>query len=183
MLICFFVVLFSRPGTTPSIPETPKDPKNPNVDANWVVTAYNIMGVVSSATHLYTVFSVLTGAAGPDATFSRLFRPSPSAVSSAVPGSYEALKEGIHLFTQYDLIITGTAALVFVHYMLSTIPKSNGNPTWDGPLKANKELVYMALGSAVLGPAGAGSFGLAVREKRLRAELEDTKQQVQFKIW
>lgn len=43
---------------------------------------------------------------------------------------------------------------------------------WSNPERAAKELVYLAVGSAILGPAGAGSFGLAVREKRLRAQLK-----------
>lgn len=171
-MIVVAVVLFSRPGTSSTVAETPKDPKNPNVDAPWVVASYYMTAVAASLAHLYTVGVALTGAAGPEVTISRLFSPSPRNVFSALPGSYEALKEGVHLFTQYDLMITGAACLVFVHCMLQSIPKKNGKPTWVGPEIANKELLYLAISSAVLGPAGAGSFGLAVREKRLRAELE-----------
>lgn len=172
LMITVAVVLFSRPGTSSTVQETPKDPKNPNVDAPWILAAYYMTAVAASIAHLCTVGVALTGSAGPDVTMSRLFSPSPRKVFSAPPGSYEALKEGVHLFVQYDLMITGAACLVFVHCMLQNIPKKNGNPTWTPPEKAGKELLYLAVGSAVLGPAGAGSFGLAVREKRLRAELE-----------
>jgi hypothetical protein len=172
LFITVAVVLFSRPGTSTTVQETPKDPKKPNVDAPWVMAAYYMTALAASAAHLYIVITCLTGTAGFDVTISRLFSPSPRAVFSAAPGSYEALKEGIHLFMQYDLMITGAACVAFVHCMLQNIPKASGKPTWIFPGTAAKELLYLAVGSAVLGPAGAGSLGLAVREKRLRAELE-----------
>ncbi|KAI1618123.1 hypothetical protein EDD37DRAFT_646937 [Exophiala viscosa] len=175
LMMTVAIVLFTRPGTSATVPETPKDPKNPNVDAPWVLAAYYMTGIAASIAHLYVVVVALTGMRGSELTISRLFRPSPRKVFSALPGSHEALKEGLHLFVQYDNMIAGAACLVFVHYMLQNIPKKNGSPTWKGREKSNIEFLYLLVASAVLGPAGAGSFGLAVREKRLRAELEEKK--------
>jgi hypothetical protein len=172
LMITVAVVFFSRPGTSSTVAETAIDPKNLNVDAPWILAAYYMTAVAASVAHLFTIGVALTGFAGPDVTLTRLFSPSPRMVFSAAPGSYTALQEGIHLFVQYDLMITGAACVVFVHCMLQKIPKKNGNPSWSPPERAAKELLYLAVGSAVLGPAGAGSFGLAVREKRLRAELK-----------
>ncbi|RMZ87499.1 hypothetical protein DV736_g5273, partial [Chaetothyriales sp. CBS 134916] len=169
------VVLFSRPSTSSTVPETLKDENNPNVDVPWVLAAYYLSGVIASVAHLYTLFIAFSGTEGPEVAISRLFCPSPNRVFSALPGSYELLKEGLHLFVQYDNIIAGAACIVFVHYQLQNIPNKKGNPTWRGPEKSNPELLLLAAASAVLGPAGAGSFGLAVREKRLRAELEKNK--------
>lgn len=171
-MITVAVVLFSRPGTSSTVAETPIDPKHPNVDAPWILAAYYMTAIAASVAHMTTIFVALTGTAGPDVTMSRIFSPSPRLVSSAAPESYAALKEGVHLFVQYDLMITGAACLVFVHFMLQKISKKDGSPVWSNPERAAKELVYLAVGSAILGPAGAGSFGLAVREKRLRAQLK-----------
>ena len=171
VMTCIAVVLFSRPGTSSTVHETPKDEKNPNIDAPWVVAAYYMTGIAASLAHLCTVSAALSCMVGSDVTIARVFRPSPRRVFSALPGSYEALHEGVHLFTQYDLLIAGASCLVWVHWMLQNIPKKNGKSNWVGPEKANKEFLYLAVGSAVLGPAGAGSLALAIREKRLRAEL------------
>ncbi|RMD42204.1 hypothetical protein DV735_g2935, partial [Chaetothyriales sp. CBS 134920] len=174
------IVLFSRPGTSSTVAETPKDEKKPNVEVPWVLAAYYLSGTIASIAHLYTLFFVALNrgaspASSPELTVSRLFRPSPSKVFSALPGSSELLREGLHLFVQYDNIVAGIAAIVFVHYQLQNIPNKKGGPTWRGPEKTNPELFLLLVASAVLGPAAAGSFALAVREKRLRAELDKGK--------
>jgi hypothetical protein len=175
LFITIAVVLFSRPGTSSTVQETPKDEKNPNVDAPWILAAYYLTGVAASLAHLYVLGVALTGAAGPEVTLTSIFRPSPGKVFSAPTGSYEQLKAGLHLFSQYDNMIAGAACLVFVHYLLQCIPKANGVMNWKAGEKAGGELLALLLGAAVLGPAGAGSFGLAIREQRLRAEIEPKK--------
>ncbi|KAH7309686.1 hypothetical protein B0I35DRAFT_490169 [Stachybotrys elegans] len=158
MLMIITVVLCSRPGTSLTVFESPKDLKAPNKDAPWVVGSLLATGLISAAVHLYIVSKVLTSA---DVTLSQLFWPSLERVFTASRGSYEALLEGAHLFTQLDAWVVSVACIVFTNHLLQKATPTKSRNTMQDVWKN-------ILGTLCLGPGAAGSFALAIREGRLR---------------
>ncbi|KAK7224683.1 hypothetical protein V2G26_012686 [Clonostachys chloroleuca] len=167
MLMVVTVVLCSRPGTSLTVFESPKDKNAPHKDAPWVVASFLATGVISAAVHLYIIASALTLPSTSDVSLPRLFWPKPENVYTASHGSYEALLEGAHLFTQLDALVLSSACVIFTHHLLqsATPPKSRDSM---------RDMWKNILGTVCLGPGAAGSFALAAREWRLR-QLVDTK--------
>jgi hypothetical protein len=161
MLMIVTVVLFSRPGTSLTVFETPKDKQAPNQDVPWVVGSFIATGIISAAVHLCILGMVLFASSTTDLTLSRIFWPSPEKVYTAPQGSYEALLEGAHLFTQLDALVVSTACVIFTNHLLQKAPPSKAR---DGAQDIWKNI----LGTICLGPGAAGSFALASREYRLR---------------
>ena len=141
-----------------------KNPRAPNEDRIWIVASFLFTAAVSTAVHLFIVFNALT-VPGHDASLARLFWPTPGKVSNPVgtgslqPRAYLTLLEGYHLFSQFDWIVVSLACVLYAHLLLG---KADGRTTeW-------RRLVWLFLGSVVIGPGAVGSMALAVREYRLR---------------
>ncbi|KAK8859169.1 Zn 2cys6 transcription factor [Apiospora arundinis] len=165
LLMILVLVAFTRQGTTLSTFETPKDPARPNEDVAWVAGSFYATGMLSALLHVGTVSMALLGGA-PDLSLRRLVWPDPWKVTEAPPGSYQALLEGCHLFTQFDILISGAAIFVFARHMLNASSPALARE------RGMRETVWMVLGSILLGPAAAGSFALSVREGRLRDSVQ-----------
>lgn len=172
VLMIVAVVACSRPGTTLTQIATPKKATAPNEDAPWIVASYMAIGVLSAVAHLYIIAAaIFTGSAtASDLSLARLFIPSPANVFRAPKGSVDALIEGAHLFTQYDLLVLAVACVIFTHHMLQ---KASGGSRTEEEVR---ELYWNAIGTAIVGPGAAGSFALAAREYRLRRTVPVVKQ-------
>ncbi|EEP76515.1 predicted protein [Uncinocarpus reesii 1704] len=180
IFIAGVIILLPRHGLV-----SKKDAKNPDADKPWIVASYVTAGIVSSVVHIATVLTSLRTVSS-DATFARVFIPSPGRANlfpswfpnpastlSGLPTKYVELLEQYHLFTQFDLIVIALSCIVFVHALL---PNTRGDDAKFGPkTKAaieKRELAYLFLGTLVIGPGGAGSFALAIRESRIREHAE-----------
>jgi hypothetical protein len=160
------VVACSRPGTTLTQTATPKKKTAPNEDAPWVVASLVATGVLSAAVHIYIVVAALLPSwrGRSDLSVSRLFIPAPQESFAMPQGSLPALVEGAHLFSQFDWLVLAAASVVFTNHMLEKSSQGQGVRKKD----KRAELIWNMVGTAVLGPAAAGSFALAAREVRLR---------------
>ncbi|KAF4958439.1 hypothetical protein FGADI_2361 [Fusarium gaditjirri] len=154
------------------LPQGPVTLTSSKEGKRWIVAALVLAGTVASAVHIYTVIGALRTHDG-HASLTRLFAPAwgftdPDTIlktSEGRSGEYAALLENLHLFSQWDWIVVCLATIASVHLFLSRR---------DG-LKMDKstspqevqELFYLAAATAVLGPRGAGSFALAIREDRI----------------
>jgi len=163
------VVLFSRPGTTLTRFETPKDRNNPNDDEPWTVASFFAIGVISGVVHLFVVGSAIVGIGHSDLGVLEMFLPLPQRVSAAGYGSYAALQEGVHLFTQFDWWVTVVAVVIFMHQLLY-----KASLHLDEKYQGKQDLLWIAVGCLIVGPGAAGSAVLVVREQRLRM-LEELK--------
>ncbi|GKU06436.1 hypothetical protein FLAG1_09236 [Fusarium langsethiae] len=138
----------------------------------WISASLILAGSVASAVHIYT----LTGALftrDSDVSLTRLFVPTggftdpiKTLVSNEnLLAEYAALLENLHLFSQWDWIVVCLTSVVYAQLLLS---RREG-------LKVNKpavpyeaqEMIYLTIATVVLGPGGAGSFALAIREARI----------------
>ncbi|KAF5688683.1 Zn 2cys6 transcription factor [Fusarium denticulatum] len=159
-------------GLVSILPQGPATPTSCKEAKRWIVASLILAGTVASAVHIYTMIGALR-THDSDASFTRLFVPvwgftDPGTILKSTEGKseeYAALLENLHLFSQWDWIVVCLTTVVAVHSFLSRR---------DG-LKVDKstsphevqELVYLAISTAVLGPGGAGSFALAIREARI----------------
>ncbi|KAK8037936.1 hypothetical protein PG994_014703 [Apiospora phragmitis] len=110
-----------------------------------------------------------------DLSLRRLIWPDPWKVTATPPGSYQALLEGCHLFTQFDVLIVGAAIVIFARHMLA----SSSFVLAQERERGRRETIWIVLGAALLGPAAVGSFALSVREARLRDSVKmDNKKTV-----
>ena len=171
LFLVAILVIASRPGAT-----SLKDPKNPDIDAPYIIGSFVIAGLYGAAVHLYTI-AVSLSTTDPDMTFTRLFIPSLGKVS---PGSPNLLVEGAHLFGQFDWIIMAMACALYSYHMLSysrgkSAPLASRVGT-SPELEPKLELCANILATALLGPGATGSFALAMREYRLRKESVVAKQ-------
>lgn len=165
-----------------------KDAKKPNVDRPWIVATFVLTGVLSAAVHLACIYTSLTSSS-PDMSLSRVYLPSPSkmhsfasdpvvlglasdgtntTVVSHLPAAYHTLYEGYHLFTQLDYAVVTAACVVFAHWMLHNRGGEKVVPGTTMNSKEIRDFVLLMLGSLVVGPAAAGSFAFAAREKKIR---------------
>jgi len=163
------VVLFSRPGTTLTRFETPKDRDIPNDDEPWTVASFYAIGVISAVVHVFVVGRAILGIGHCDIGVLGMFLPLPQKVSAAGFGSYAALQEGVHLFTQFDWWVTVVAVVVFTHQLLC-----KASLHLDEKYQGTQDLLWIVVGCLVVGPGAAGSAVLVVREQRLRM-LEELK--------
>ncbi|KAK8034604.1 hypothetical protein PG993_009599 [Apiospora rasikravindrae] len=173
LLMVVVLVIFSRQGTTMTSFETPKDAAHPNEDMHWVAGSFYATGMLSALLHIFTVGTALSGgqtsgAAAQDLSLRRLIWPDPWKVTAAPPGSYQALLEGCHLFTQFDVLIAGAAIVIFARHMLA----SSSSPLARERDRGRRDTLWIVLGAILLGPAAAGSFALSIREGRLREPIE-----------
>ncbi|WEW58625.1 hypothetical protein PRK78_004093 [Emydomyces testavorans] len=168
-----------------------KDVKNANVDKPWIVASYVTAGTIAAIVHLYTIISSVT-TTDPDATFARLFIPSPgktnlfpawfpnsSPTLPALPPKYNEIMEQFHLFSQFDWIVVTLSCIVFVHYLLSRAEEDDDrkkDSRKEMSVVEMRELAYLILGTLAVGPGAAGSFALAVRESRIRERTVDKAQ-------
>lgn len=164
MVLC--IVVCSRPGTSVTRFESPKDDRSPNEDAPWVVASLCATGTLTAAQHLYTGALLLASAGDTGLSWTRVFVPSASRVFSSPHGSQTALVEGAHLFTQLDWWITAAACVVFTHHLLREAGSGNERTS------KGMSLFWISLAAFVLGPAAAGSFAMMIREKRLRTAVQ-----------
>ncbi|KAK0644428.1 hypothetical protein B0T16DRAFT_495253 [Cercophora newfieldiana] len=168
-----------------------KDAKRPHVDKPWIVATFVLTGVLSAAVHLGCVYASLTSS-NPDMSLARVFLPSPSKMHSFpsdpvtlglapdgtnttlvshLPAAYHTLYEGYHLFTQLDYAVVSAACVVFAHWMLHN---RGGEKAVRGATMSSTEfrdMVLLVLVSLVIGPAAAGSFAFAAREKKIRETM------------
>lgn len=160
------VVACSRPGTTLTQIATPKKKAAPNEDAPWIVASLIATGVLSAAVHLYVVLAAISASweGRSDLSMSRLLLPAPQESFNMPQGSLAALVEGAHLFTQLDWLVLAAASVVFTNDLL----KKSSEGQAGNKKHQQVELWWNIVGTAVLGPAAAGSFVLAAREVRLR---------------
>ncbi|KAI0468803.1 hypothetical protein F4859DRAFT_523993 [Xylaria cf. heliscus] len=162
LLMIVALVIFSRPGTTLTTFDTPKKADSPHEDKGWVTLAFGATGALAAIMHWTIVggalFSQLTRVGGMSVT--RLIVPSPLKILEASAGSYDALVEGCHLFTQFDVLIVTLSIVVFTQYLLK---KASGDKQED-----LGQTIRLLLWSVALGPAAAGSFALLTREGYLR---------------
>ncbi|EXM34311.1 hypothetical protein RAB80_011360 [Fusarium oxysporum f. sp. vasinfectum] len=158
-------------GLLSILPRGPVTPTSSKEAKRWIVASLTLAGTVASAVHIYTVIGALR-THDSDASLTRLFVPAwgftdPCTIlrtTEGRSGEYAALLENLHLFSQWDWTVVCLATVASVHLFLCRR---------DG-LKVDKstsphevqELVYLAVATAVLGPGGAGSFALAIREAR-----------------
>ena len=167
-------------------------------DQPWLVGSYILAGVVSGTVHLFTVITALK-TRNPDATLSRLFVPTwerlatantlplswirqgsnTSAINSDGIGTANKIAEVLeqfHLFSQFDWIVVSLACIVFTYLLLSRargIKPARRDLNTLHPRMSDvekRDLGLLLLGTIVLGPGAAGSFGLAVRESKLRQQ-------------
>lgn len=169
LLMIVVLVISSRPGTSIASFATPKNRATPDEDLPWVLWSFITTGVLATLLHLTVVGTALLTPmlSLKDLSLSRLVLPAFWKVSAMPTGSYKALLEGCHLFTQFDILVTGAAIVVFSHYLLRSSSFAVDKTQASG-------LKTIILGSVLLGPAAAGSFTFAVREVRMRerAQLE-----------
>ncbi|EFR04325.1 hypothetical protein MGYG_07332 [Nannizzia gypsea CBS 118893] len=167
-----------------------KQKQNHNVDEPWIVSSFVLVGTAAAIVHVLTMVVALR-ANSSDATIQRLFVPSfsslrkantlPSAWTSSyrgivtgkashagtgLPAKYEEILEQFHLFTQFDWIVISLSCIVFSYLLL---PDASASGT-DTP-REEKALLYLTLGSLLIGPGAAGSFALALRESKLREQV------------
>ncbi|KAL7757376.1 hypothetical protein ACKLNR_011903 [Fusarium oxysporum f. sp. zingiberi] len=143
-------------GLVSILPRGPVTPTSSKEAKRWIVASLILAGAVASAVHIYTTFVPAWGFTDPGTILK---------TTEGRSGEYSALLENLHLFSQWDWIVVCLATVASVHLFLSRR---------DG-LKVDKsisphevqELVYLAVATAVLGPGGAGSFALAIREARI----------------
>nr|ART35023.1 hypothetical protein [Fusarium verticillioides] len=159
-------------GLVSILPQGPVTPTSCKEAKRWLVASLILAGTVASAVHIYIMIGAMR-THDSDASLSRLFVPAwgfsdPGTILKTTEGrsrEYASLLENLHLFSQWDWIVVCLTTVVAVHLFLSCR---------DG-LKVDKstsphevqELVYLAISTAVLGPGGAGSFALAIREARI----------------
>ncbi|KAE8423269.1 hypothetical protein BDV36DRAFT_290399 [Aspergillus pseudocaelatus] len=173
------------------------DPRR-HPDQPWLVASYILAGVISGMVHLFTVITALK-TRNPDATLSRLFVPTwerlatantlplswmgqrsnTSAINSDGTGTANKTAEVLeqfHLFSQFDWIVVSLACIVFTYLLLSRARESKSARrevnTHHSKMSdvEKRDLGLLLLGTIVLGPGAAGSFGLAVRESKLRQQ-------------
>ncbi|KAB8069925.1 hypothetical protein BDV29DRAFT_160953 [Aspergillus leporis] len=178
-----------------------KDPRR-HPDQSWLVGSYTLAGVVSGIVYQFTVIAALK-TRNPDATLFRLFVPTwerlatantlplswtaqglnMSVIHSDARGTNKAAEvlEQFHLFSQFDWIVVSLACIVFTHLLLSRARESkpvrqdaNTLPSRMSDVEG-RDLGLLLLGAIVLGPGAAGSFGLAVRESKLRQQWNRAK--------
>jgi hypothetical protein len=157
-------------------------PAETNPDHPWILRSYILAGVSSAMVHLFTVITALRRR-NPDANLVRLFVPTWERLAAAntLPVNTAASKaveflEQFHLFSQFDWMVVSLVCVVFTHLLLCracerTSTRWDGNPR-PGQMSdvGKRDLGLLLLGTIVLGPGPAGSFGLAVRESRLRQQ-------------
>ncbi|KAM7220167.1 hypothetical protein V8F06_004495 [Rhypophila decipiens] len=160
----------------------------------WILASLISVGTIAAAVHLITVLTALRST-NPDASWTRLFIPSLSRAGvrgfanlpppEEAQDEYEALVENLHLFSQFDWWIVAASCVLFSHLLLSSASASQGiiarperkdgdkcgrnHLTHDHTTagKVWRNLVYLVVGSVLLGPGSAGSFALVVREMTL----------------
>nr|D2E9W6.1 RecName: Full=Terpene cyclase DEP1; AltName: Full=Depudecin biosynthesis cluster protein 1 [Alternaria brassicicola]ACZ57550.1 hypothetical protein [Alternaria brassicicola] len=152
-----------------SSPSSRKDSKK------CIVASLVLAGTVAAAVHSYTVVGALITRDG-QASLTRLFVPAhgfsdPIEVPlqpSGLPAEYMALVENLHLFSQWDWIVVALTSVLYSHLLLSLrdgAVRAKANH-WVSPVEA-QELVYLTVATIILGPGGAASFALAIRESRI----------------
>lgn len=191
-------ILGSPAGRHLTRSRTETEPKI-HLDQPWLVWSYILAGVVSGAAHLFTVITALKTRI-PDATLSRLFIPTwkrletantlplswtgqggnarvaLNAFSWGTEGKEAEVLEQFHLFSQFDWIVVSLACVVFTYLLLSQARERKsargiGNTMVSIRSDVEKrDLCILLVGSVLLGPGAAGSFGLAVREAKLRQQ-------------
>lgn len=140
-----------------------------------IVASLILAGTVASAVHFYTVSGALLSR-NQDASLTRLFVPTRGladpietlTTTGGLSADYTALLENFHLFSQWDWIVVCLTTVVFAHLLLSRQEGAEGaKEKRSRPASETQELVYLAVATAILGPGGAGSFALAIRESRI----------------
>ncbi|KAF5647468.1 Zn 2cys6 transcription factor [Fusarium sp. NRRL 52700] len=154
------------------LPQGPATPTSGKKARRWIVASLILAGIVSSVVHIYTVVGALQ-THDSDAYLKRLFVPAWGFIDPVTSlkttqgqsGEYAALLENLHLFSQWDWIVVCLATVVSVHLFLS---RRDGLKVGKSTTPQEvQELVYLGVATAVLGPGGAGSFALAIREARI----------------
>nr|ART35004.1 hypothetical protein [Fusarium bulbicola] len=166
LVLGFYLSLVSILPLGPVTPASCKEAKR------WIVASLILAGIVASAVHIYTVIGALR-THDSDASLTRLFVPAwgftdPGTIlktTEGKSGEYAALLENLHLFSQWDWIVVCLSTVVSVHLLLSRRDGLKVDMS-TSPLEV-QELVYLAISTVILGPGGAGSFTLAVREARI----------------
>ncbi|KAF5651817.1 Zn 2cys6 transcription factor [Fusarium sp. NRRL 25303] len=166
LILGFYVSLVSI------LPQRPVTPTSSREAKRWIVASLMLAGTVASAVHIYTVIGALR-THDKDASLTRLFVPAwgftdPGTIlkiTEGRSGEYTALLENLHLFSQCDWIVVCLATVVSVHLFLSLRDRLKVDKS-TSPYEV-QELVYLVVSTGVLGPGGAGSFALAIREARI----------------
>ncbi|KAF4990929.1 hypothetical protein FGRMN_8167 [Fusarium graminum] len=138
----------------------------------WVVASLILCGTVASFVHMFTVVGALR-TTDSDASFTRIFVPAwgfsdPMKELGAGGGpsvEYAALLENFHLFSQWDWIILTLASVLYAHLLLSRRQGLKLNMHMSS--HEAQELAYLGAATIILGPGGAVSFALAIREGRI----------------
>jgi hypothetical protein len=154
--------------------------------------------MASGAVHLFTMITGFK-TRDPDATLSRLLIPTWKRLETAntLPLSWTGqgvntsialnmstaqrdktaeVLEQFHLFSQFDWIVVSLACVVFAYLLLSRARRSRSvGGSIDTLISKmsdveNRDLGLLLAGAVLLGPGAAGSFGLAVRETKLRQQ-------------
>ncbi|KAE8314705.1 hypothetical protein BDV41DRAFT_575659 [Aspergillus transmontanensis] len=205
LVVIFYVstrILGSPAGRFLTRSPAEDDPRR-HPDKPWLVVSYILAGVVSGTVHLFTVITALK-TRSPDATLFRLFVPTwerlaiantlplswigqglnTSAINSDATGTASKTAEVLeqfHLFSQFDWIVVSLACIIFTYLLLfrsreSISAKRDANTLPSKMSDVEKrDLGLLLLGTIVLGPGAAGSFGLAMRESKLRQQWNRAK--------
>ncbi|CAI7658445.1 unnamed protein product [Penicillium glandicola] len=170
-------------------------------EKSWLVASYVLAGTVAGAVHLFTVLAALKALNADATfiqvfvpTWKRLAAAntlplswtghggnSTGTIGFAYPLGVDKsteILEQFHLFSQFDWLVVSMSCVVFVHILLSMARGSKVGldlalSRIKGGMSAMEktDLILLLLGAMVLGPGAAGSFGLAVRESRLRQQF------------
>jgi hypothetical protein len=165
--ICLASILPTAASNTS--PSSRKDYKK------YIVASLVLAGTVAAAVHSYTVFGALITRDG-QSSLTRLFVPARGFSDpikaplqlTGLPAEYMALVENLHLFSQWDWIVVALTSILYSHLLLSLrdgVVEAKARQ-WTS-ISENQELIYLTIATVILGPGGAGSFALAIREARI----------------
>lgn len=181
---------------------TGETPQEKHTDKPWIIASYILVGTIAAGAHLFTLtVASTTGNPDASVSRLFVPSMERMAIANTVPlswigqqarsiiatktvgGKYTEVLEQFHLFSQFDWAVVTMSCTAFVHLLLCRArlqyPESDRRAARNkAPIAKSAamselmDFVLLSLGTALVGPGAAGSFGLAVRETRLREKLD-----------